>query len=113
MPSTPTNAEARQRQITDEIAALGLRLPGSLGRATTCCGSPRCRCHGDPAYLHGPYPSWIRKVGTRTVTRTLSTAQAERYRPLFNNTKRLRELISELETLSARTVEQAEGWTTP
>ena len=113
MPSTPTNAEARQRQITDEIAALGLCLPGSLVERTTRCGSPRCRCHSDPAYLHGPYPSWIRKVGTRTVTRTLSTAQAERYRPLFNNTKRLRELISELETLSARTVEQAEGWTTP
>lgn len=113
MPSTPTNAEARQRQITDEIAALGLCLPGSLVDRTTRCGSPRCRCHSDPAYLHGPYPSWIRKVGTRTVTRTLSTAQAERYRPLFNNTKRLRELISELETLSARAVEQAEGWTTP
>ena len=108
MPSTPTNAEARQRQITDEIAALGLCLPGSLVERTTRCGSPRCRCHSDPAYLHGPYPSWIRKVGTRTVTRTLSTAQAQRYRPLFNNTKRLRELISELETLSARAVEQAE-----
>jgi len=113
MPSTPTNAEVRQRQITDEIAALGLCLPGSLVERTTRCGSPRCRCHSDPAHLHGPYPSWIRKVGSRTVTRTLSPAQAERYRPLFNNTKRLRELISELETLSARAVEQAEGWTTP
>jgi hypothetical protein len=45
-------------------------------------------------------------------THTLSPAQLERYRPLFDNTKRLRELIRELETLSAETVEQAEGWTT-
>ena len=37
--------------------------------------------------------------------------QAERYRPLFDNTKRLRELISELQALSAQAVEQAEGWT--
>ena len=103
----------RQRQIADEIAALGPCLPGSLVERTTRCGSPRCRCHTDPSHLHGPYPTWIRKVGTKTVTRTLSPAQLERYRPLFDNTRRLRELISELETLSAQAVEQAEGWTTP
>jgi hypothetical protein len=100
----------RQRQITDEIAALGLCLPGSLVERTTRCGSPRCRCHSDPSQLHGPYPSWIRKVGTRTITRTLSPEQRERYR-LFDNTRRLRKLISELEALSAQAVEQAEGWT--
>jgi hypothetical protein len=63
MPSTPASAELRQRQIADEIAGLGLCLPGSLVERTTRCGSPRCRCHTDPSYLHGPYPSWIRKVG--------------------------------------------------
>jgi hypothetical protein len=113
MPPATANTERRQRQIAGEIAALGLCLPGSLVERTTRCGSPRCRCHTDPSHLHGPYPSWIRKVGTRTVTRTLSPAQLERYRPLFDNTKRLRELISELETLSAEVVEQAEGWTPP
>jgi len=111
MPSAAVNAERRQRQIAAEIARLGLCLPGSLVERTTRCGSPRCRCHSDPSHLHGPYPSWIRKAGTRTITRTLSPAQLERYRPLFDNTKRLRELISELETLSAEAVEQAEGWT--
>ena len=113
MPSAPVNAEHRQRQIADEIARLGLCLPGSLVERTTRCGSPRCRCHSDPSQLHGPYPSWIRKVGTRTVTRTLSPSQLERYRPLFDNTRRLRELISELQTLSAQVVEQAEGWAQP
>src|SRR4051794_5716025 len=111
MPSAALNAEHRQRQIAGEIAALGLCLPGSLVQRTTRCGSPRCRCRTDPSQLHGPYPTWIRKVGTRTVTRTLSPAQLERYQPLFDNAKRLRELISELETLSAETVEQAEEWT--
>jgi hypothetical protein len=113
MPSTPASTELRQHQITDEIAGLGLCLPGSLVERTTRCGSARCRCHTDPGYLHGPYPSWIRKVGTRTITRTLSPAQLERYRPLFDNTKRLRELIGELETLSAEAVEHAEGWAAP
>lgn len=111
MPPATVNAERRQRQIAEEIAGLGLCLPGSLVERTTRCGSPRCRCRSDPSQLHGPYPSWIRKVGAKTFTRTLSPAQLERYRPLFDNTKRLRELISELETLSAEAVEQAEGWT--
>jgi hypothetical protein len=113
MPSAPVNAEQRQRQIADEIAQLGLCLPGSLVERTTRCGSPRCRCRSDPSHLHGPYPSWIRNTGARTVTRTLSPEQLERYRPLFDNTRRLRELISELQALSAQMVEQAEGWTTP
>ena len=109
----PAHAEHRQRQITAEIASLGLCLPGSLVERMTRCGSPRCRCHSDPSQLHGPYPSWIRKTGAKTITRTLTSAQAERYRPLFGNTKRLRELISEFETLSAEVVEQAEGWAQP
>jgi hypothetical protein len=111
MPPATASAEHRQRQIAEEIAGLGLCLPGSLVERTTRCGSPRCRCHTDPSQLHGPYPSWIRKVGAKTFTRTLSPAQLERYRPLFDNARRLRELISELQTLSAETVEQAEGWT--
>jgi len=110
---TPADAERRQRQIAAEIASLGLCLPGSLVDRMTRCGSPRCRCHSDPSRLHGPYPSWIRKAGAKTITRTLTPAQAKRYRPLIENTKRLRELISELETLSAQVVEQAEGWAHP
>ena len=55
----------RQRQITAEIAQLGPCLPGNLVERTTRCGSLRCRCHNDPARRHGPYPSWIRKVGIR------------------------------------------------
>src|SRR6266849_6538034 len=103
----PADTERRQRQITAEIAKLGLCLPGSLVERMTRCGSPRCRCHSDPSQLHGPYPSWIRRAGAKTITWTLTPAQAERYRPLFDNTRRLRELISELETLSAQLVEQA------
>ena len=95
MASAEDQARRRRRQRRPaEIAKLGLCLPGSLVERTTRCSSPTCRCHNDPGQLHGPYPSWIRKVGNKTVTRTLSAAQAERYRPLFDNTKRLRELVS-------------------
>jgi hypothetical protein len=110
MPEARLQAKSRQRLIASEIAKLGPCLPGSLVMRTTRCGTPTCHCHSDPAQRHGPYPSWIRKVGDKSVTRTLSLEQLQRYRPLFENTKRLRELVNELEELSARVVEEAEGW---
>jgi hypothetical protein len=53
------------RKIAAEIAELGLCPPGTLVGRSTRCGTPTCRCHTDPDQLHGPYPSWIRKAGTR------------------------------------------------
>ncbi len=103
-------ARSRKRQILTEIARLDFCLPGRLVQRTTRCGKANCGCHDDPARRHGPYPTWIRKVGDKTITRTLSESQAERYRPWFDNTRRLRQLVSELETLSAGAATTAEGW---
>ncbi len=96
----PTTIEARRAEIAAEMTALGPPLPGSLVQRRTRCGNPGCRCHRDPPQLHGPYLTWTRKVDNKTVTRTLTTEQAERLRPLLNNARRLRELVSELETLA-------------
>ncbi len=51
-----------------------------------------------------------RKIAAKTVTRRLTAEQAERYHPWFENNRRLRELISELEALSLQAAEHAEGW---
>jgi hypothetical protein len=110
MPSPEDQARRRRHQVSAQIAKLGPCLPGTLVERMTRCGSPTCHCHQEGGQLHGPYPSWVRKVGARTVTRSLSGAQVERLRPLFDNAKRLRELVAELEALSARTIDQAEGW---
>lgn len=110
MASNQSQYRKRQRQIMAEIAKLSFCLPGSLVERTTRCGTPTCRCHTDPQHRHGPYPSWIRKAGTKTVTRTFSSAQAERYRPWFDNSRRLRQLVDELQTLSIQVVAEAEGW---
>jgi len=100
----------RQRQIMAEIAKLGFCLPGSLVARRSRCGNPGCHCHTDPDRLHGPYLSWTRKVAGKTVTRNLSADQAERYGPWFENAKRLRQLISEMEALSTCVAAKAEGW---
>ncbi len=103
-------ARARKRQIMAEIAKLDFCLPGSLVARTTRCGTPTCRCHTDPERVHGPYPSWIRRVGAKTVTHTLSASQAERYQAWFDNARRLRQLVDELEALSVQVITETEGW---
>jgi hypothetical protein len=102
-PPTSPQVDARRRAIAAEIGALleaGLPLPGSLVERCTRCGNPGCRCRGEPPQLHGPYLSWTRKIDGKTVTRTLSPDQADRYRAWFHNARRLRELLAELERLA-------------
>jgi hypothetical protein len=100
----PAALQRRRAKITAQIAALGLPLPGSLVQRLTACGNPGCRCHADPPQLHGPYLTWTRKVDNKTVTRTLDTTQADALRPLLENSRRLRELTTELETLALQQV---------
>jgi hypothetical protein len=107
MPDTP--ADRRRRQILDEIANLGYCLPGSVVDRTSRCGNPNCRCHTDPDYRHGPYRSWTRKVAGKTVTRNLNDDQLQRYQNWFDNDRRLKALVSELEELSITQFDQAEG----
>ena len=89
---------------TASTCALGLPLPGSLVERRTRCGNTGCHCHGDPPQLHGPYLIWTRKVDNKTVTRTLDTTQADALRPLMENSRRLRELTTELATLALQQV---------
>ena len=110
MPSRPTGRvqaaalDRRHAKITAEIAALGLPLPGSLVERRTRCGNTGCRCHANPPQLHGPYLTWTRKVDNKTVTRTLDVTQADALRPLLDNSRRLRELVTELEALALQHV---------
>jgi hypothetical protein len=112
---SPTpDQHAHARRIAAEIAArladLTYALPGTLADRMTRCGHPGCRCHADPPQLHGPYHQWTRKKNGRTATRILSEDQLTDYGPWFDNHKRLRELITELETLSLDIAEADPRW---
>jgi hypothetical protein len=102
--TTPAQ-RAAQRRIAGHIAALGFSLPGSvMGRYTTC-GTPSCHCRADPPTLHGPYLTWTRKVAGRTVSRRLSADQLADYGSWFDNARRLRVLLAELQALSLGVIE--------
>lgn len=107
----PSAAQRRaQAAIAAELAAIGFALPGSLVERMTACGKAGCRCQGDPPVLHGPYLSWTRAVGGKTVTRKITEDQRERYQAWFDNARSLHRLVTALEALSVQALSKAEGW---
>jgi hypothetical protein len=110
MPHTPPPPEPRLRELQAQLADVGFVLPGTINVTMNRCGKPTCACHADPPRLHGPYITWTRKVSGKTVTRRLTPEQLERYKPWFDNNRRLRQLVTELESLSLQAAEHAEGW---
>lgn len=108
-----TELARRRREILAELSKLGPCLPGSLVSHTRTCNTPGCHCHDDPSARHGPYLAWTRKVSGKTVSKVLSEDQYARYRPWAENSRRLHELVSELEQLGAESMAEAEGWPAP
>ena len=108
---SPTPAQrAQAAAIAAAIAKIGFALPGTLTDRPMRCGHPTCRCHADPPQLHGPYHPWTRKVAGKTVTRFLSDDQLADYGGWFDNQRRLRALLAELEELSLAIVEADPRW---
>ena len=110
MPSQPADHDDQQRDLITQIAVLGPCLPGSITTRQMRCGRARCACKADPPKLHGPYTYWTRKEHGRTIARLLTAEQIERYQPQIDNTRRLRQLVTALETLAVTTAENAEQW---
>ncbi len=110
MPEPPAALERQRQKLLAEIAKLGFVLPGSLTARHTRCSSPGCRCRAEQPVLHGPYYTWTRKIAGKTVTRQLNAEQVERYGPWFEDARKLRALIDQLETLSLQAAEHLDGW---
>ena len=97
--------QAALARITAEIAAAaGPALPGTLTVRAYACGKPNCRCHASPPRLHGPYAEWTRKTSGKTVTRRLTPTELAEYQPLFDNAKKLRALLTELQDLTLQII---------
>ena len=113
MDHTPRPEPAEQvekERIVAQLCGVGYCLPGSIVERRMRCGRPSCACKADPPVLHGPYRQWSRKIDSKTVSRWLSNEQLERYEEWFANARRVRDLLTELEALSLRIAERAEGW---
>jgi hypothetical protein len=102
---------ATRKALADALSEIDGLLPGSVVVRHMRCGKSGCACKADPPTLHGPYIQWTRTVRGRTVTRYLNEEQLGRYRPWFDNARRLKDLVAKLEIASLQAIETAEGWT--
>ena len=109
-PAQQARAQAIAAEITARLAGLPFALPGTVADRLTRCGYPGCRCHADPPRRHGPYHQWTRRKNGKTATRILTDDQLADYAPWFDNHRRLRELIAELEELSLAIAENDPRW---
>ena len=98
-----------QRRLAADLIGADPALPGTLASRHMRCGKANCRCKAEPPVLHGPYLHWTRTVAGKTVTRTLTPEQADRYQPWFDNARRLRELLTDLEARSLKKFLNNEG----
>ena len=76
----------------------------------TRCGYATAAAAPTRPGAHGPYHQWTRKKDGKTATRILTDDQLADYGPWFDNHRRLRELIAELEELSLAIAEADPRW---
>ncbi len=95
-----TPKQQQYEALKQQLLALGLVRPGSLGRRFMRCGKPDCQCKADPPTLHGPYYQWTWKVRGKTRSRWLTDAQATRCAEWARNHRQLRTIVRKMEALS-------------
>jgi hypothetical protein len=110
MTHPPAALERQRQKLLAEITKLGFVLPGTLTARHTRCSSPGCRCHAQPPTLHGPYHSWTRKIAGKTITRTLTPEQAERYTPWFEDARKMRHSSASSRRFSLQATEHTNRW---
>jgi hypothetical protein len=98
---------SKLRQLAGQIAeSADFVCSGTLVQRYKFCGTPACRCHGDPPQPHGPYWQWsYRPTGGKTVSRQVDQRQADLYRQWIANRRHLIALIDEMEEVSRQAAE--------
>jgi hypothetical protein len=96
---------SRYRELVAQLADVGYIAAGSISRRHTRCGNLKCRCHGDPPRMHGPYWQWTAKIEGKTVTRRLSQSEAELYQEWIANDRQLRAIITQMRQVAGKATE--------
>ena len=97
--------QAELDRLKRKITQVGFVCPGSVVRRYMPCGKPGCRCQADPPKLHGPYWQYTHKAAGKTITRRLTPDQARHYQQWIANRRRVDQLLTRMEQVSAQAAE--------
>lgn len=101
----PAKYQRQQERLAKHLAPIGFIWPGTIQRRTQRCGKSNCACQKDPAARHGPYISWTTKRAGKTVTKKLSSEEADLLEKWVNNRKAMQEIIKRMNALSKQALE--------
>jgi len=78
------------------ITVKGPLLYGSITTAMAKCGNPNCKCHRNPALMHGPYYRWTGIIDGKRTTVTISREEAKECQRRIKNYKKFQEQIKKI-----------------
>jgi Family of unknown function (DUF6788) len=96
--------EAQFRDLRAQLAELSVFCKGTVLERRMTCGKPACACGTEPARRHGPYFEWTYKETGKTVNVRLTPEAVAAYRAGTAEWRRLRRLLTRLESLSRRAI---------
>ena len=94
--------ELQYRELAEKLGKTGYVWKGTVVRQRLTCGNKSCSCHQDKLNRHGPYAYWSTKVGGRTVSRLLSSEEAELYEEWIRNRRMLEDTKRRMLSLSRK-----------
>jgi hypothetical protein len=94
---------ARQyRELAAKLAQTGYLWKGTVVRQWLTCGKKTCACQHHRDRRHGPYAYWTTKVKGRTVSRLLSSAEANLYEEWMRNRRVLEKIGRQMLAISKK-----------
>ena len=100
--------ESYRSRIMEErkrLESISLALQGSIGERYLTCGRKKCRCHKDPAALHGPFYHWTRKVDGKSVGVWLPVEVSDLLKDWISEDRKLHEIVSRIEEITREAAE--------
>jgi len=97
MQNPQTVLEQERIQLLRKIESLPMFRRGTVSEVYRKCGKPTCHCQGEGERGHGPLYLWTKKVGSKTVAKSLSSVEdRERYREETTHYREFRQLCDRL-----------------
>ena len=90
----------KHRELTTKLSGIGFIWPGNIQRRTITCGKEYCACKKDSKSRHGPYAYWTSKENQKTVSRLLSSKEADLLEEWIENRRRVEKIVDQMKQLS-------------
>lgn len=97
--------ESLYGELKGSLGQIGYIFPGSVAKRFMPCGRSSCLCATDSNKRHGPYYEWTRKLAGKTASVRLTAEQARLYEGWIGNRRRLKKILTRMQTVSIQIAE--------